>query len=77
MTVLLSGKQGAGRSDLNTVDIVSNAYIGLSSDAKPDNVAEGSTFHAVDTGEHWVYHDLMWEVDYTNVWAMQVALGLL
>ena len=76
MTVLLSGKQGAQRSNLNTVDIVSNEYIGLSSDDKPENVAEGSTYHSVDTGECWVYHDLMWEIDYSKVWAMKVAFGL-
>ena len=51
-------------------------YIGLSSDDKPMNVAEGSTYHSVDTGEHWVFHDFMWEIDYTSVWAMQVALAL-
>ena len=76
MTVLLSGRQGAQRSNLNAVDIVTNDYIGLSSDSKPENVAEGSTFHAVDTGEHWVYHDLMWEMDLTNARAMQVAFDL-
>ena len=76
MTVLLSGKQGAQRSDLNVIDIVTNAYIGLSSDSKPENVAEGSTYHAVDTGEHWIYHDLMWETDYTIARAMQVAFDL-
>ena len=76
MTVLLSGRQGAQRSNLNTVDIVTNAYIGLSSDSKPENVAEGSTYHAVDTGEHWIYHDLMWEIDYTIARAMQVAFDL-
>ncbi len=51
-------------------------YIGLSTDDKPMNVAEGSTFHSVDTGEHWIFHDLMWEINYTSAWAMRVALGL-
>lgn len=55
---------------------VAKEYIGLSSDSKPMNVAEGSTYHSVDTGEHWIFHDLMWEIDYTSAWAMQVALGL-
>ena len=76
MTVLLSGKQGPQRSDLNVVDIVTNDYVGLSSDSRPESVAEGSTYHAVDTGEPWIYHDGMWEVDNRLVWAMQIALGL-
>lgn len=40
---------------------------GLSTDDKPASVAtdipEGSTFHSVDTGEMWVYHQGMWELD--------------
>ena len=63
MTVLLRGGEA-------------KEYIGLSSDDKPMNVAEGSTYHSVDTGEHWVFHDLMWEMDLTNTRAMQIALEL-
>lgn len=74
MTVLLSGKQGAERSNLNVVDIVTNEYIGLSSDDKPMNVAEGSTFHSVDTGECWIYHDLMWEFDLRLTTALKAVL---
>lgn len=37
---------------------------GLSSDAKPETgVPEGSTFHCVDTGEEYIYHNGMWEID--------------
>ena len=51
-------------------------YNGLSTDDKPEDAPEGSTYHSVDTGEHWIYHDDMWGIDYTNIWAMQAALGL-
>ena len=37
---------------------------GISSDAKPDSgVTEGSTWHSVDTGEEYIYHNGMWEDD--------------
>jgi hypothetical protein len=37
---------------------------GISSDVKPSSgVQEGSTFHYVDTGEEYVYHNGMWEDD--------------
>ena len=62
MTVLIKG--------------ITKDYIGLSSDSKPMNVLEGSTYHAVDTGEHWIFHDFMWEIDYTYVWAIQVVQKL-
>ena len=74
MAVLLSGKQGPQRSDLNVVDIVTNAYIGLSSDDKPENVAEGSTYHSVDIGEQWIYHDGMWEYDLRLTAALEMVL---
>lgn len=56
-------------------------YIGLSSDSKPMNVAEGSTYFSVDPGilglqEHWVFHDLMWEIDYAKMGAAQAVLEL-
>ena len=51
-----------------------NHYIGLSSDNRPENVAEGSTFHAIDTGEIWVYHSLMWEVDLRLATALEAVL---
>lgn len=38
-------------------------YVGLSTDSKPKNVMEGSIYHAVDTGEYWVYHNFIWELD--------------
>ena len=50
MTVLLSSP-------------TAHRYIGSSTDSKPENVMEGSTYHAVDTGEYWVYHNFIWELD--------------
>ena len=49
-------------------------YIGLSSDSKPENVLEGSTYHAVDTGEQWVFHDGMWELDLRLTAALEAVL---
>lgn len=56
-------------------------FQGISSDEKPDNpadvvprrVPEGSTFHAVDTGEQWIYFDGAWERDLRLITAIQVA----
>jgi len=40
---------------------------GISSDIKPSSgVPEGSTFHYVDTGEEFIYHNGMWEDDIRN-----------
>lgn len=38
---------------------------GLSTDDKPSSPepAEGSTFHAVDTGDTFIFHNGMWEQD--------------
>lgn len=60
MTVLIKG--------------IAKDYIGLSTDSKPENVMEGSTYHAVDTGECWVYHDLMWELDLRLAIALRTVL---
>lgn len=38
-------------------------FQGLSTDDKPMDVQEGARFHAVDTGEEYVFHDGMWEPD--------------
>jgi len=38
-------------------------YQGLSSDEKPDSPPNGSTFHIIDTGETYVFHDGTWEQD--------------
>jgi hypothetical protein len=45
---------------------------GLSTDDKPlEDVQDGSTFHAVDTGEMWVFHNGMWETDRRLVKALE------
>ena len=38
-------------------------FHGLSTDDKPETPPEGSTYHAVDTGEEYVFFDGMWELD--------------
>ncbi len=42
-----------------TVKLISTIqrFIGLSTDAKPDNAPEGSTFAETDTGRDWVFND--------------------
>ena len=36
---------------------------GHSSDEKPASASEGSEFHAVDTGEEFIFHNGMWVED--------------
>lgn len=38
-------------------------FTGLSTDTKPTDAPQGSTYHAIDTGELWIFHDSMWVVD--------------
>ena len=43
---------------------VIHRWTGMSSDVKPSSgVGEGSTFHNIDTGEEFIYHNGMWEDD--------------
>jgi hypothetical protein len=47
---------------------------GLSSDDKPSvGVREGSTFHAIDTGEEFIFHNNMWEQDLRRINAIKYA----
>jgi len=47
---------------------------GLSSDDKPSvGVREGSTFHAIDTGEESIFHNNMWEQDLRRINAIKYA----
>jgi len=47
---------------------------GLSTDDKPStDVKEGSTFHAVDTGAKFIFHNGMWEEDLREIYAIQTA----
>jgi hypothetical protein len=48
-------------------------FHGLSTDAKPVSPPEGSTFHAVDTGEAYVYYDGTWEQDLRLIYALRTA----
>ena len=45
---------------------------GLSTDDKPisPEPAEGSEFHAVDTGAQYIFHNGMWEEDLRLVYAL-------
>lgn len=44
-------------------------FNGISSDAKPDSPPEGSTFHNIDTGEKFIFHDGTWEDDLSLIYA--------
>lgn len=47
---------------------------GHSSDSKPTvGVREGSTFHAIDTGEEFIFHNNMWEQDLRRINAIKLA----
>jgi len=47
---------------------------GLSTDTKPStDVPEGSTFHAIDTGEEYVYYDGAWEQDIRMIAALRAV----
>lgn len=46
-------------------------YQGISTDDKPSaDVPEGSTFHEIDTGAQYVYHQDMWEEDLRLIYAL-------
>jgi len=52
--------------------IARGKYIGLSTDTKPtDDIQEGSTFHAVDTGAQYVFYDGTWEEDLRLVYTLK------
>jgi hypothetical protein len=57
-------------------------WAGHSGDLKPGdlpddpNPPEGSGFHAVDTGDEYVYHYGMWEPDLRLARAVQIAAHL-
>jgi len=49
-------------------------FQGLSTDDKPTSPPEGSTYHAVETGEQFVFYDGMWELDLRLTTALEMAL---
>jgi len=49
-------------------------FQGLSTDDKPTSPPEGSTYHAVDTGEQYIFYDGMWELDLRLTTAFEMAL---
>jgi hypothetical protein len=42
-------------------------YMGLSTDDKPSAPPEGSSYHSVDTGDVWIFHNGMWELDLRQI----------
>ena len=39
-------------------------FIGFSTDDRPSSgIEDGATYHAVDTGEMWVFYNSMWMLD--------------
>ena len=55
------------------LETVKQKFNGASSDVKPDDVPEGSEFHAVDTGEEFLYHNGMWVQDLRKINAIKAA----
>ena len=52
-------------------------FQGDSTDDKPlTDVPEGSTFHTVDTGEEFVYHNGMWELDLRSIRVLDGVLWI-
>jgi len=48
-------------------------FQGLAADTKPTAPPEGSTYHAVDTGEEYVYYDGTWVQDLRLIAAMRAV----
>jgi len=48
-------------------------FNGLSTDDRPANPPEGSTYHVVDTGEQEIFHNDMWEIDLRLTKALEIA----
>lgn len=48
-------------------------FQGLSTDSKPTSPPEGSTYHAIDTGEEYVYYDGTWEQDIRLITALRAV----
>ena len=48
-------------------------FNGLSTDDKPEDPPEGSTYHSVDTGEQEIFHNDMWEQDLRLIAALQAV----
>jgi hypothetical protein len=57
---------------ITLLDATGKRRQGLSSDVKPlTDVEEGTTFHVVDTGAQYIFHDGMWEPDRRLLHALQ------
>ena len=55
------------------LETIKQRWNGLSTDEKPEEAPEGSEFHAVDTGEEFIYHNGMWEQDMRKINAIKMA----
>lgn len=50
-------------------------FSGLSTDSWPlTDVPEGSTFHVIDTGEEYIFHNGTWELDRRQARALEGVL---
>lgn len=58
-----------------TIERVGGANLhlqGLSSDDKPlEDILPGATFHAIDTGETFIFHDGAWHQDLRQIYAQR------
>lgn len=56
------------------IETVIKKWNGHSSDEKPiTSVPEGSTFHDVDTGAVYIYHNGMWIEDLRLIYALRAV----
>lgn len=55
------------------LEAATQRWNGASTDVKPEIAAEGSTFHAVDTGEEFIFHNGMWVQDLRRINAIKIA----
>lgn len=50
-------------------------YVGLSSDGKPADTADGTTMYEVNTGLNWIFFDGHWYEDLRLIYAFSHALN--
>lgn len=48
-------------------------FDGLSTDIKPTAPPEGSTYHSIDTGDEYIFHDGIWEQDLRLIMALHAV----
>lgn len=53
-----------------------NKFQCTSTDEKPLDVADGATMHVIDTGEEFVFHNGMWELDLRSIRVLDGVLWI-